>query len=392
MTCKYKICVITATRAEYGLLSSVIKRIQYDPECELQLIATGTHLEPEFGLTYKEIESDGIKITRKIRIYRGNDEAQVLMTMATAGSEIAKALVELHPDMVVLLGDRYELLPIASACIVLKIPIAHIAGGEITEGAIDDYIRHAVTKLSYLHFTTTDAYRDRVIQLGESPERVFNVGNLGVENIRHINRMTKEQLENDLGISIGDKMLQVTFHPTTLDDDSEQQFEHLLAALQERPDFQIVFTRPNADSGSTALNRMIDKFIERNTHRSYAFASLGYVRFLSLVSNCIAMVGNSSSGVGEVPSLKVGTINIGNRQRGRICADSVIHCRPNKKEILAALDRICSDDYRQKLQDTANPYESNGTSEQIVARMKECLANYSGMYKSFYRGDRYESH
>ncbi len=392
MTIKYSICVVTATRAEYGLLSSVVKRIQDDPECELQLIATGTHLEPEFGLTYKEIESDGAKIARKIAIYHGSDEAQVLMTMAAASTEIGKALIELNPDMVVLLGDRYELLPIAGACVVLKIPIAHISGGEVSEGAIDEYIRHAVSKLSYLHFTSTEAYRDRVIQLGESPERVFNVGDLGIENIQYLKRMTKEQLEDELGISIGDKMLQVTFHPTTLEDDSEQQFEQLLAALEEKPDFQILFTRPNSDRGSTALNRMIDEFIVRNAHRSYAFASLGYTRFLSLVSYCVAMVGNSSSGVVEVPSLRVGTINIGNRQRGRICADSVIHCRPDKDEIMEALDRVCSDDYRQQLLETANPYESNGTSDQIVARIKECLAEYSGMHKTFYRGDQNESH
>lgn len=392
MTIKYSICVVTATRAEYGLLSSVVKRIQDDPECELQLIATGTHLEPEYGLTYKEIESDGVKIARKIAIYHGSDEAQVLMTMAAASSEIGKALIELNPDMVVLLGDRYELLPIASACVVLKIPIAHISGGEISEGAIDEYIRHAVSKLSYLHFTSTEAYRDRVIQLGESPERVFNVGDLGIENIQYLKRLTKEQLEDELGISIGDKMLQVTFHPTTLEDDSEQQFEQLLAALEERPNFQILFTRPNSDRGSTALNRMIDEFIGRNAHRSYAFASLGYTRFLSLVSYCVAMVGNSSSGVVEVPSLRVGTINIGNRQRGRICADSVIHCRPDKDEITDALDRVCSDEYRQQLLETVNPYESNGTSDQIVARMKECLAEYSGMHKTFYRGDHNESH
>ncbi|QHW32611.1 UDP-N-acetylglucosamine 2-epimerase (hydrolyzing) [Paenibacillus rhizovicinus] len=392
MTSKYKICVVTATRAEYGLLSSVIKRIQDDPECELQLIVTGTHLAPEFGLTYKEIESDGIKITRKIPVYQGNDEDQVLMTIATASSEIGRALIELKPNMVVLLGDRYELLPIASACVVLRIPIAHISGGEVSEGAYDEYIRHAVSKLSYLHFTSTEAYRDRVIQLGESPERVFNVGDLGIENIQHLNRMTKEQLEDNIGISIGDSMLQVTFHPTTLEDDSEQQFAQLLAALEERPSFQIVFTRPNADRGSTALNRMIDNFIGRNAHRSYAFASLGYMRFLSLVSYCVAMVGNSSSGVVEVPSLKVGTINIGNRQRGRICSDSVLHCKPDQDEIIAALDRVSSDAYRLKMLETVNPYESNGTSEQIVARMKECLANYSGMHKSFYRGDRYESH
>lgn len=381
---KYRICVITATRAEYGLLSSVIKRIQDDTECDLQLITTGTHLEEAFGLTYKEIETDGNKIARKIAIYKGSEDAQVLQTMAMAVSQIGKALIELNPQIVVLLGDRYELLSIASACVVLKIPIAHISGGEITEGAFDEYIRHAVSKLSYIHFTSTEAYRRRVIQLGEAPERVFNVGDLGIENIQNLKRLTKEQLENDLGISIGDNMLQVTFHPTTLDHDSVQQFGQLLVAFDERPEFRIVFTRPNADSGSSALNRMIDEFVEKNAKRCYVYASLGYTRFLSLVSYCVAVVGNSSSGVVEVPSLKVGTINIGNRQKGRICAESVIHCRAEKGEIIAALDKVCSTDYKDRLQKVKNPYESNATSAKILNQIKLCLDGYSGMFKSFY--------
>ncbi|QHT63433.1 UDP-N-acetylglucosamine 2-epimerase (hydrolyzing) [Paenibacillus lycopersici] len=392
MTRRYKLCVITATRAEYGLLSSVIKQIQDDPECELQLIATGTHLEPEFGLTYKEIEDDGVPITRKIPIYQGGEDAQVLTTMAAASSGIGQAIVELAPDMVVLLGDRYELLPIAGACVVLRIPIAHISGGEVSEGAYDEYIRHAVSKLSYLHFTSTEAYRDRVIQLGESPRRVFNVGDLGIANIKRLKRWTKAQLEQDLGIAIGDRLLQVTFHPTTLENDSERQFGELLAALNERPGYQIVFTRPNADSGSASINRMIDAFIADNAHRSCAFASLGYVRFLSLVSYCVAMVGNSSSGVVEVPSLQVGSINIGNRQRGRICADTVIHCSPDKDEIVAALDRVGSEAYKELVRSAANPYDSDGTAVQIVQRMKACLADYQGMHKTFYRGARDDSY
>lgn len=381
---KYKICVITATRAEYGLLSPVIKYIQDDHECQLQLIVTGTHLEDAFGLTYKEIEKDRIEIARKIAIYQGSEDAQVLQTMSMAVSQIGKALIELNPQIVVLLGDRYELLPIASVCVVLKIPIAHISGGEISEGAYDEYIRHAVSKLSYIHFTSTEEYRRRVIQLGEAPERVFNVGDLGIENIKNLKRLTKEQLENELDISIGDKMLQVTFHPTTLDDDSVQQFEQLLVALDERPEFQIVFTRPNADKGNSTLNRMIDDYVAKNAKRSYVFASLGYIRFLSFMSYCIAIVGNSSSGVVEVPSLKVGTINIGDRQKGRICAESVIHCRPEKAEIIAGLDKVCSADYKEKLQLIKNPYESYGTSAKIVKQIKLCLDNYSGMYKKFH--------
>lgn len=381
---KYKICVITASRAEYGLLSSVIKRIQEDLECELQLITTGTHLEKSFGLTYKEIEKDGIETSRKVAIYQGSEDVQVLQTMSTAVTQIGKVLIELNPQIVVLLGDRYELLSIASACVVLKIPIAHISGGEITEGAYDEYIRHAVSKLAYIHFTSTETYRRRVIQLGEEPERVFNVGDLGIENIQNRKRLTKEQLENELGIVIGNKMLQVTFHPTTLDDDSVQQFEQLLAALDEKPEFQVVFTRPNADSGSMVLNWMIGEFVEKNAKRSYVFASLGLIKFLSLVSHCVAMVGNSSSGIVEVPSLKVGTINIGNRQKGRICSESVIHCKPEKGEILVALDKVCSDEYKEKLQHIKNPYESNGTSDEIVKQIKLCLDNYSGMYKKFY--------
>jgi UDP-hydrolysing UDP-N-acetyl-D-glucosamine 2-epimerase len=304
--------------------------------------------------------------------------------MSMASYEIGKALIELNPQIVVLLGDRYELLPIASACVVLKIPIAHISGGEISEGAYDEYIRHAVSKLSYIHFTSTESYRRRVIQLGEAPERVFNVGDLGIENIKNLHMLTKEQLKHELGISIGNKMLQVTFHPTTLDEDSVRQFKQLLLALDERGEFQIVFTRPNADGGSSEFDRMIDEFVAKNSERSYAFASLGYTKFLNLVSYCVAMVGNSSSGVIEVPSLKVGTINIGNRQKGRICSDSVIHCKPEKAEILAALDKVCSAEYIENLQQIKNPYGSNGSSAEIVKQIKLCLDNYAGMYKQFY--------
>lgn len=380
----YKICVITASRSEYGLLYPIIKRIHEDDACELRLIVTGAHLEEEFGLTARDIDSDGFGIIHKVRIFQGSNTLQILETMSNALLRVGSILYEIKPQMVVILGDRYELLPIAGACVALKIPVAHISGGEISEGAYDEYFRHAITKLSYLHFTSTQDYRRRVIQLGESPERVFCVGDLGIENINRLERLSKEQLESELGITLRENLLLVTFHPTTLESNSAEQLVELLKALEEKHEFLIIFTRSNADTGGSELNRLIDDFVLEDRLNRHVFPSLGHKRFLSLAAYSTAVVGNSSSGIVEIPSLGVGTINIGTRQKGRICADSVIHCKADKKEILEALEKVSTREYRDRLKKTINPYESDNTSKIILEEIKRAIKDYSSMRKKFY--------
>lgn len=378
------ICVITTTRAEYGLLSSVIKRIHTDEDCKLQLVVTGTHLSEDYGSTYTEIEEEGIPIERKIPIVEGTTEEQILQTMANAITRVGLVISQLKPTIVILLGDRYEIHAIASACVSLRIPIAHISGGETSEGAFDEYYRHSITKLSFLHFTSTEEYRQRVIRMGEHPSRVFNVGDLGVENINNLKLLNKAELEKELGIPIWEKILQVTFHPVTLETDSARQFEELLLALEERPQYQVIITRPNVDTGAAELNDLIDYYVDRNKTRFFAFHSLGYRRFLSLLSHCSAIVGNSSSGIVEAPSLKIASINIGNRQQGRACSESVLHAAAEKQAILDAIDYSETQQYQKVVKSSVSPYESKGTSKKIIEIIKQSVENFSGIQKSFF--------
>ncbi len=378
------ICVVTTTRAEYGLLSSVIKRILADEDCKLQLIVTGTHLSEDYGSTYREIEEEGIPIERKIPIVEGSTEEQILQTMANAITRVGLEISQLKPEIVILLGDRYEIHAIASACVSLRIPIAHISGGEISEGAFDEYYRHSITKLSFLHFTSTEEYRQRVIRMGEHPSRVFNVGDLGVENINNLKLFNKAELEKELGIPLSEKILQVTFHPVTLETDSARQFEELLLALEERQQYQVIITRPNVDTGAAELNDLIDYYVDRNKTRFFAFHSLGYRRFLSLLSYCSAIVGNSSSGIVEAPSLKIGSINIGNRQQGRACSESVLHVAAEKQAILDAIDYSDTQQYQEMVKSSVSPYESKGTSKKIIEIIKQSFETFSGIQKSFF--------
>ena len=363
-----RICFITGTRAEYGLLSRLMKMVQDDNSTQLQIIATNMHLSPKFGNTYQEIEKDGFAIDKKIPILEdGKDDANAtLKSMAKALAGFADAYDELTPDMVVVLGDRYEILAAATAALIERIPIAHIHGGEITVGAYDDAIRHSITKMSHLHFASTEEYRKRIIQLGEQPDKVFYVGALGVENIKKLPFMGKEEIEEYIHFKLDGNIILVTYHPVTLGAHSaEQDIKEFLAALEERRDLRIVFTMPNSDTGSNVIVEAINKFVENNPNRAIAYKSLGLKRYLSVMKFCCAVVGNSSSGLLEVPSFGIPTLNIGDRQKGRIAADSVYNCDTDKFSILQGLDTIMSPSFKQKAAATHNPYDKEGTAQTI---------------------------
>lgn len=380
-----KICVITGSRAEYGLLSGLMAKIQFDRDLQLQIIATNMHLSPEFGLTYKEIETDGFRIDKKVEMLLSSDTANgTAKSVGLATIGFADAFEDLSPDLILVLGDRFEILAAVSAALFYKIPVAHIHGGEITEGAYDDNIRHAITKMSHLHFTSAEPYRRRVIQLGESPDRVFNVGALGVENIKHVPLLSKEELEKSLNFQLGDKSLLVTFHPVTLENSTaEQQCMNLLESLESFPDYRIIFTFPNSDTDGRIIIDLIKRFVERHRSESVAFVSLGKVRYLSTLQYVSAVVGNSSSGIIEVPSFGIPTLNIGDRQKGRISSRSVVHCGTSKKDICLGIQTVLSDPVVRIAKQKRNPYDKKGTADAICTILK--TVSLDGLTsKSFY--------
>lgn len=367
-----KICIVTGSRAEWGLLSGLARKITDDPELELQIIATNMHLSPEFGLTYREIERQGFRINRKVEMLLSSDSANATgksVGLATIG--FADAYEELAPDMLLVLGDRYEILAAVTAALFYKIPVAHLHGGEVTEGAYDDAIRHAITKMSHLHFTSTEEYRRRVIQLGEQPERVFHVRAIGIDNIRHIALLDKKVLEEQLDFPFDRKTVLVTYHPETLDAiPVEEQFRNLLEALDDRQDIRILFTLPNSDTGGRIIVRMIEEFVARNKQRARAYTSLGQLRYLSALRFVAAVVGNSSSGILEVPSFGKPTLDIGNRQKGRLAANSVVHCGVSGAEISEGLNRVLSDAFAKQTACVQNPYEKEDSALEILKILK----------------------
>lgn len=379
-----KICVVTGTRAEYGLLYWLMKEIQADPDLELQLIVTGMHLSPEFGLTYKEIEKE-FRIDKKIEILLSSDTAVgISKSMGLAQISFAEAYEELQPGLVVLLGDRYEIFAAANAAMIARIPIAHLHGGETSEGAFDEAIRHSITKMSHLHFVAAEEYRNRVIQLGEQPERVFNVGGMGIENIHRLPLLSKEDFEQSIDFKLAKKNLIVTFHPVTLEKSTaQQQFSELLAALDGLEDTHIIFTKANSDTDGRIINQMIDDYVANNPTKAAGFTSLGQLRYLSALQYMDAMVGNSSSGLAEAPSFKIGTINIGDRQAGRIKADSVIDCAPEKNAIAKAIATLYTPEFQQQLQQVNNPYGTGCASKNIVPVLKQVKLG-SLLKKEFY--------
>ncbi len=367
-----KICVVTSTRAEYGLLYWLLKEIEADSELELQIIATGMHLSPEFGLTYKEIEKE-FKIDKKIEILgSSHSKLDICTEMAKVYEKFAPAFSELKPDILVLLGDRYEIFGIAGVASIMQIPIAHIHGGETTQGAFDEAFRHSITKMSHIHFAATREYANRIIQLGEEPSRVFNVGGPGIENIKRLNLLNKDEFEKSINFKLTKKNILITFHPVTLENGSaKEQFSELLEAIDELKDTSFIFTKANSDIDGDVINKMIDEYVSKNPQKAVVFTSLGQLRYLSAIKFVDIVLGNSSSGLSEVPSFKKATINIGDRQKGRARASSVIDVSPVKEEILAAIKKVYSKEFEQVLKNTINPYDGGNPSKKMLKILKE---------------------
>lgn len=364
-----KICVVTGTRAEYGLLSRLMRMIKDSQDTLLQVIATNMHLSPKFGNTYKEIEKDGFTIDVKVPIIdetAPDSAVTTVKSMATALSGFADAYNTLKPDLVVVLGDRYEILAAATAALIERIPIAHLYGGEVTEGAYDDAIRHSITKMSQLHFTSTEAYRKRIIQMGEQPNRVFYIGAVGVENVKRLPLMNKNEIEKEIDFKIDNNTILVTYHPVTLGNrTAKDDIDDFIAVLEKRKDLRVIFTMPNSDTGSLFIVEAVNGFVERNPDRAKSFKSLGVVRYLSVMKQVAAVVGNSSSGIVEVPSFGIPTLNIGDRQKGRIQAESTYNCLPDKDSVFIGLDMVLSKEFRELASKVHNPYEKGNTAEEI---------------------------
>jgi GDP/UDP-N,N'-diacetylbacillosamine 2-epimerase (hydrolysing) len=380
-----KICVITGTRAEYGLLRWVMQGIKDASDVTLQIVATGMHLSPEFGLTYREIEKEGFRIDRKVEMLTSSDTAVgIAKSIGLGVIGFADALNDLQPNLIVVLGDRFEIFAAVSAALVARIPVAHLHGGETTEGAFDEALRHSITKMSHLHFVAAEEYRQRVIQLGEHPDRVFLVGGLGIDNIQRLQLLDRSELEASLDFQLGLKNLLITFHPVTLENQSSaQQMAELLAALEKLgEETHLIFTMPNADNGGRELICMVEQFVA-NHKNARAYTSLGQLRFLSAVKLVDGVVGNSSSGLAEAPSLSTGIVNIGDRQRGRLKAKSVIDCAPQCEAISLAIAKLYDTEYRQALSSVINPYGNGGASQKIVQTLRRYdLTDVSK--KSFY--------
>jgi GDP/UDP-N,N'-diacetylbacillosamine 2-epimerase (hydrolysing) len=373
---KRKICVVTGSRADYGLLRFVMQGIKEDADLVLQVVATGMHMSPTFGLTYREIEADGFNIDAKVETLSSSDTpVGIAESMGKGLSGCAAVFRRLQPDVILVLGDRFEIFAATAAALVAKIPVAHLHGGETTIGAFDEAFRHSITKMSHFHFVAAEEYRQRVIQLGENPDHVFLVGGLGVDGVKNISLLSKDEIESSLGVKFQSKSLLVTFHPVTLEDEtSEVQMKELLSALSDLSDTTLIFTMPNADTGGLVLIKMIQEFVSQNAN-SFAFTSLGQLRYLSCMAQVDAVIGNSSSGLIEAPAFKKGSINIGDRQLGRLQASSIINCKPEKKLIGEAIRRMYSSEFQRSLVKTINPYGEGGASARIVEILRtESLA------------------
>ena len=365
--------MVTGSRAEYGLLYWLLKEIQATPEFDLQIAATGMHLSPEFGSTYQKIENDGFIINEKVEMLLSSDTPSAISKSTGLGMiGFADAYNDLKPDLLIVLGDRYEIFAATTVAMFAKIPIVHIHGGETTQGAFDEAIRHSITKMAWWHFVATEEYKNRVIQLGESPSRVYNVGGLGVDSIQKSNLLSKKELTNKMGLKFSKKNLLITYHSVTLEDGTSQQyFKSLLNALNELKDTYLIFTLPNSDSDGRVIQRMIKDFIANNGERSISFTSMGSINYLSTLQFVDGVVGNSSSGLAEAPTFKIGTINIGDRQDGRMKAESVIDCNPDQKSITTAIKKLYSNRFQNKLKTVSNPYGKGKATEKIMKILKK---------------------
>ena len=362
-----KVCIITGSRSEYGLLKGLINEIKKSKKLQLKLIVTGSHLSNDFGLTVKQIIKDRFYINKKVKILQNEDDTKNLSkAMAIGLTKFSSAFKELKPDLLLILGDRYEILSSVIAALFHKIPVAHLHGGERSEGAYDESIRHAITKFSHLHFVSTKTYKKRVIQLGENKKNVFFTGSIGVDNIRKIKFYGKKYLENKFRVKFKEKNLFIIFHPVTLEDNTQKKhMNEILKAVSFFPDYGKFFVYPSADLGGKSIIRLINRYVEKNNN-SFKFKSLNQKEYFSFVKNCNLVLGNSSSGIIEVPSLKVGVLNIGDRQRGRIKSDAIIDCKPNDKDIINGIIKIMTNIYQKKIKKTKNPYGLDGTCKKII--------------------------
>jgi UDP-N-acetylglucosamine 2-epimerase (non-hydrolysing)/GDP/UDP-N,N'-diacetylbacillosamine 2-epimerase (hydrolysing) len=372
----------------------LMREIKEDPDLELQIITTGMHLSPEFGLTYREIEKDGFVINEKVEMLLSSDTPVAIAKSIGLGTiSFADAFDRLKPDIIVVLGDRFEILAACSAALPARIPIAHLHGGEATEGAIDEAIRHAITKMAHLHFVATEKYRERVIQMGEQPERVFCFGAPGLDNIRRLTLLERSELEKSLGFKLSSKNILITYHPVTLDQNSaELHFGELLAALErfkedslaERSQAIFIFTKPNADTDGRIIIKMINDFVQKNSNMAIAFDSLGQVKYLSALKHVDMVVGNSSSGLCEAPSFKIPTINIGDRQKGRIQAQTVISCDARREDIAEAIKKGFLKEFRDSIKNAVNPYDKGEASLPIKDKLKQIELGNGLIKKEFY--------
>lgn len=369
-----KIAVLTGTRAEYGLLYWIIKAIHKNPELELQLIATGAHLSPEFGMTIKEIEKDGFPVAEKVEMLLSSDtEGAIAISMGIGMIGFAKAYERLRPDILLVLGDRFEILSAVSAAVPFKIPVAHIHGGESTEGAMDEQFRHAITKMSHIHFPAASVYADRIIQMGENPDSVFCFGAPGLDNIHKLQLLNKAQLSRELGLPNKMPWGIVTYHPPTLEETSiKVQIKELLSAVEKFSGICWVFTMPNADTGSRTIINALKDYSQRRPDNTRLYSSLGQKRYLSLLKYADIMLGNSSSGIIEAPSFRLPVVNIGDRQKGRLRAENIIDVSECKKDkIVIAIKRAVAKGFRDSLRGLKNPYGNGDASKRIVDVLKK---------------------
>jgi GDP/UDP-N,N'-diacetylbacillosamine 2-epimerase (hydrolysing) len=366
-----KISIITGSRADYGLLYWVIKRMNEDDFFDLSIIVTGMHLSEKYGSTYKEIENDNFKINYKVKMLSESDSPRdIAKSIAKGVDKFSDILEKIKPDFILILGDRYEIYSAAIAAMCLRTPIVHCHGGELTEGMIDESIRHSISKMSHIHFTSTEEYRKRVIQLGENPKSVINCGALGIENINNLKLYPKRELEKKIGVRLNSKNILVTYHPVTLEKgSSDKAFKELLICLNSIKDSTIVFTYSNSDIDGEVINSMIDEYVSHNSN-SVAFISMGQKLYLSTLKNFDLIIGNSSSGIIEAPSFRIPTINIGDRQKGRIKSKSVISCMPNQKEINQSIKTAFSEKFIKKIEKIKNPYDNGNSSQTIINKIK----------------------
>lgn len=366
---KKKICIVTGSRAEYGQLRPLLQQLSHELRFEIQLLVTGMHLSPEFGLTYQEIEQDGFVINEKVEMLLSSDSVQgVSKSMGLALIGLTDAYQRLMPDMVILTGDRYEMLAAAIAAHIGHIPIAHIAGGETTQGAVDEAFRHSITKMSAIHFTATEVYRKRIIQLGEAPEWVYNVGGLAIDGLMELPFLSKNELEQAFNCQFNQRNLLVTYHPATLEGQSSRESVlKLLEALSRLDHTSVFFTKANVDAAGREINELIEDYVGRNSSKAWLFANMGRLRYLSMMRLVDGVVGNSSSGIVEAPSFKIGTVNIGDRQKGRTKASSVIDCKPETEDITRALNTLYETSFRQQLSTVVNSYGDGHATEKILS-------------------------